>query len=166
MKAYVELKSGMVLETNDPAMWPEAKRLSGAEGKRRLKTEAVEYLRELFAPGSTVWTKVTHVSRSGMSRNIQAYAIIDNEPRNVSGYVAKALDWPCDREEMSVKAFGCGMDMGFHLVHSLSYALYPESYDCVGPGCPSNEHSNGDRDYSPHRHDKGSAGYALHQRWM
>ncbi len=35
----------------------------------------------------------------------------------------------------------------------------------VGFGhCPSNDHSNGDRDYSPHHHSSG--GYALSQRWL
>lgn len=45
--------------------------------------------------------------------------------------------------------------------------------DCGGYGrtgrylpirCHSNDHSNGDRDYSPHHHSSG--GYALAQRWL
>jgi len=47
------------------------------------------------------------------------------------------------------------MDMGFHLVSTLSYYLYPEGFGCTGKSegrdrCPSNDHSNGDRDYTPH----------------
>jgi hypothetical protein len=34
----------------------------------------------------------------------------------------------------------------------------------VGLRCPSNDHSNGDRDYSPHHH--GSGGYAVSHRWL
>ena len=82
------------------------------------------------------------------------------------------------------------MDMGFHLVYSLSYALWPDGFGCVGAGCPSNDHSNGDRDYTPHgptdangdpedrdpgpgeardglvRHWHRDGGYALRQRWL
>lgn len=159
MKAYVELQSGTVLEVNDPAIWPEAKRLGAAEGKRRLKRESLDTLRELFPPGSTVWTKVTHVSRSGMSRNIQAFAIQDNEPRNVSGHVARVLEWPERHDAVAVA--GCGMDMGFHLVHALGYALYRDGFDCVGDHCPSNDHSNR---VATKRHTEG--GYALRQRWI
>lgn len=36
---------------------------------------------------------------------------------------------------------GCGMDMGFSLVYSLSHTLYPE-YTCIGENCPSPEHGN------------------------
>jgi hypothetical protein len=82
------------------------------------------------------------------------------------------------------------MDMGFHLVYTLSYALYPQGFGCVGERCPSNDHSNGDRDYTPHgcydengaledrepgpgelrdgcrRHWHRDGGYALTQRWL
>ena len=69
---------------------------------------------------------------------------------------------------------GCGMDMGFDLVYSLSRALFP-SYQCLGrrykdengPACPSNDHVNP----GPHRDNFGAAvvhtdGYALSQRWL
>jgi hypothetical protein len=163
MKAYMELKSGTVLETNDPTIWPEAKRLSAPDGRRRLMAESLATLREAIKPGDTVWTKVTHVSRSGMSRNVQAFIIKNNEPRNISGDVARVMDHTCN-PDLSVKMGGCGMDMGGALVYSLSRVLFRDAFDCIGEGCPSNEHSNGDRNRKPHKHSDG--GYALRQRWM
>lgn len=59
---------------------------------------------------------------------------------------------------------GCGMDVGFSLVYNLGWVLFPNGFECVGERCPSNDHSNGDRDYSPHHHSDG--GYALRQRWL
>ena len=56
------------------------------------------------------------------------------------------------------------MDMGFHLVYELSRALYPAGFVCSGDKCNSNDHSNGDRDHSPHQHQDG--GYALRCRWI
>jgi hypothetical protein len=47
------------------------------------------------------------------------------------------------------------MDMGFHVVYNLSSALYRGGFGCIGDKpvrCPSNDHSNGDRDYTPHMH--------------
>ena len=43
---------------------------------------------------------------------------------DIGWYVALALGLPLSKKnEWSVKIGGCGMDMGFHLVTSLSYAL-------------------------------------------
>ena len=162
--AYVELPHGGVIETQNPELWTEGKRLTVKAGKAALVAEARERLLEALKPGDTVYTQVRHVSSSGMSRRISAYTIRDNEPWNISGYVARVLDWPCDRDELSVRVSGCGMDMGFHLVYSLSRVLFRDSFDCIGERCPSNDHSNGDRNHEPHPHSDG--GYALKQRWL
>lgn len=69
------------------------------------------------------------------------------EPVWITAYVGKAIDSPQPmeywRKSLGLKIGGCGMDMGFHVVNSLSYALYGEGYQCLGKGkCPSNYHSN------------------------
>jgi hypothetical protein len=114
-------------------------------------------------PGDTVYTKVNHVSRSGMSRNISAYVMRDNSPVDIGTSAATIMGNPIAKDD-SVKMGGCGMDMGFALVYDLAYRLFPDGFICAGKSCPSNDHANGDRDYSPHHH-KG-AGYALKQRWL
>lgn len=76
------------------------------------------------------------------------------------------------------------MDMGFWAVYQLSYGLFKGGFGCIGEGCPSNDHSNGDRDYTPHMseadrmgadgelcnchkdHMHNDGGYALKQRWL
>jgi len=132
---------------------------------------ALTRLRYLCPPGATVYTLVRHVSRSGMSRLISAYVIHDGEPQWLDGYISrlglfKLASGPRD----ALRVGGCGMDMGFHVVYNLSQALYPEGFGCIGEHCPSNDHSNGDRDYTPHvddtthRHYHRSGGYALRQR--
>ena len=135
--------------------------------KQREQQEAVRELREILKPGDTVYTKVEHVSRSGMSRVISPYIIRDNEPICLEWKVAKATGYPLtptgSRHE-GIKIGGCGMDMGFHLVYQLSRILFPDGYECIGQGCPANDHSNGDRDYTPHHHRDG--GYALKQKWL
>ena len=121
-------------------------------------------LRELLPPGSTVHTVVRHVSKSGMQRSISCYVIRDNEPRWLDSLVAMAAGYPFDAKREAVKIGGCGMDMGFAIVYDLAYSLWGKNFSCIGEGCPSNDHSNGDRDYTPHAHSDG--GYALRQRWL
>lgn len=139
------------------------------EPKERI-AEYVEDARRSMPPGSTVYTTVKHVTRSGMQRSINVTTIEDNEPRWWSYRVAAILGWSFDDDREAVKADGAGMDMGFHLVYSLSSLLYPDGFGCTGKDCPSNDHSNGDRDYgrhtTRHKHWHRSGGYALRQRWM
>lgn len=128
------------------------------------QTEAREELRQMLPPGSRVYTTLRHVSRSGMLRTIDCHSITDNSPYWLSGMIARATGMGCDHKRQGIKMSGCGMDMGFALVYELSQVLYPSGFECIGERCPSNDHSNGDRDFSPHHHASG--GYALRQRWL
>ena len=96
--------------------------------KEAQREEAIAELKEILKPGDDVYTLIRRVSSSGMSRCIDVYFITDNQPRWLSRYVAKALQWTYDEKTESVRVGGCGMDMGFHLIHSLSYALFGDGY--------------------------------------
>lgn len=137
-------------------------RLTKAQTAQR--NAAIDTLRTLVTPGQTVYTSLRHVSRSGMLRHIDVYLMIDNEPRRITNLVADACDYRQTNAYGPLKVTGCGMDMGFSVVYDLSHTLYPNGFDCIIHGCPSNDHSNGDRNYEPHHHSDG--GYALTHRWM
>lgn len=148
------------------------------------RAEALARLREWIKPGDTVWTVLRHVSRSGMQRTVSLCVIEDDgngngpEVRDIDGAVARALDMTFDRDRGGVKVGGCGMDVGFEVVYNLGRALWPEGYGCIGANCRSNDHTNGDRDYTPHPgcgkpdrrghryHWHSDGGYALRQRWI
>ena len=135
------------------------------KAQQRERQEAIEHLREFIKPGDTVYTTLKHVSRSGMLRIIDVHVIEDNQPRWIAYTVAKAIDAPFNqRASDGIKMTGCGMDMGFALVYDLSYNLFRDGFDCTGENCHSNDHSNGDRDRTPHRHS--DPGYALRHRWL
>ena len=129
------------------------------------KQEAREYLMTLLKPGDVVYTVLKHVSRSGMSRVIDLYIMRDNQPVRISRVAAKLLEGYSEKYE-GCKASGCGMDMGFHLVYNLSYALFPE-WNCIQSSdkdCPDSSHFGdnwGKRSDTPHQ-----SGYALVHRWM
>lgn len=128
------------------------------------RADAIARLRELCPPGSTVYTVLRRVSRSGMMRHISLHVIHDGQPFDITGLAARAIGTLWDRDTGGLKMGGCGMDMGFEAVYVLAATLYRDGFGCTGEGCPSNDHSNGDRDYTPHPHRDG--GYALRHRWL
>lgn len=122
------------------------------EAARQEWEAAAERLRAWLPPGSTVYTVLRHVSRSGMSRDIDLYCWVpsdkpEGEPVKMylSGYVATVLG---ERRtyQGAIKVGRCGMDMGYHLVNGLSWNLYPNGFACIGAKdgkrCPSNDHRN------------------------
>lgn len=103
---------------------------------------AVEKLREFLKPGDTVFGIVKHVSKSGMSRSISFYKMYQREDGQIdylwlSHLFATALDWPFDEKHEAVKVQGCGMDMIFHTVYSVSRRLFPQGFGekCTDQGC-------------------------------
>lgn len=88
------------------------------------RDEALAKLRTMLPPGSTVYTILRHVSRSGMQRSISCVVMTPEGPQDVDWLVRRALDLTFDRNHSGVKMEGAGMDMGFALVYSLSFALY------------------------------------------
>lgn len=140
------------------------------------RTEALERLRAMLKPGTRVYTKVLHVSRSGMSRRISAYVIRDGEPYE--------LDWLINRAGLErqhrdggLVLGGCGMDMGFALVYGLSRAIFRDGYPCNGRDsnytptgrrskvgrCESGEHNGPDGKPYSRGLMHSDAGYALRQ---
>ena len=155
--------------------------------KEAAMVEACAKLREWIKPGDTVYTILRHVSRSGMMRVVSVVLVKRDEngveyTLHPNHAVSKACGYTLVTGwKDGVKVRGCGLDAGFEVVDGLAYALWPDGFGCVGEGCPSNDHNNGDRDYTPHGngmtphlrpviigadHWHASAGSALRQRWL
>lgn len=157
------------------------------------KKQSLDKLREWLKPGDTVQCILRHKSRSGMSRSISLLAPVGGDILDLDYNVARALGESIDRSHGGIRMGGCGMDMGFALVYNLSRVLFPDGFGCIGDAkgtprdavtrcCPSNDHSNGDRDYTPHNkapsarhngdgtvtrgHWHSDGGYALRHRWL
>ena len=92
--------------------------------KDQIRADAIERLRRWLQPGATIYCVMRHVSRSGMTRVIDLLTIRDGDIVRIGYDAALALGWPYDYRRGGVKVSGTGMDMGFHLVHSLAYALF------------------------------------------
>lgn len=134
------------------------------EKKNERSVEALERLRQWIKPGDTVYTILRHVSKSGMTRSISPVINTAGQTVDIDWAVARLFGSRIDQKHGGLIRSGCGMDMGFDLVHHLSYKLFPDGFTCTGQFCPSNDHVNGDRNYTTHQHASG--GYALRQRWL
>lgn len=86
--------------------------------------EAIKELKTLIKPLDSVYTTVTKVSRSGMSRRIRVFIMKKNEPMEITHLVAPALE--LKRNEYGLNVSGCGMDMGFWVVYNLGSRMYPK----------------------------------------
>lgn len=133
------------------------------------KQATIDTLRSFgIKAGDTIYTSVPHIARSGMSRHIKVYAMVDNQPRDITYLVGRAIGYRQSDKTGGLVVGGCGMDMCYHTVYALSRTLFPNGFYCVGKDdttgtrCCSNDHSNGDRDYTMHKHTDG--GYALRKR--
>ena len=74
----------------------------------------------------TLYTNLKSVSSSGMSRDMKVLAVVEGEIVDVTYYVGK-LDIGTIKErngQRVIRVGGCGMDMGFHVVYSVSAVLY------------------------------------------
>lgn len=94
--------------------------------KEIAQAEAVKTLREWgVVDGTTIYAKVVRVSASGMSRHVRLYITKGEEIIDISYWAAKALEWGYagDSYREGIRVSGCGMDMLFHTVYSLSYAM-------------------------------------------
>lgn len=94
--------------------------------------EQIARLREWFPKGSTVYTIVRHVAKSGMSRTIGVVALsvqdgtVENRHPNYA--TAEVLGLRLDKKHEGVKISGCGMDMGFEIAYRLGQKLYGDGY--------------------------------------
>jgi hypothetical protein len=101
--------------------------------KKEQKALDVAYAREQLltyyvSEGDTIYTVLRSVSSSGMSRTLSLKVAKDGKILDLTYYASILLDWPLVEVNGSraLRVGGCGMDMGFHTVYSLSRVLFRE----------------------------------------
>lgn len=118
---YQRMSNGEIYHSTH--IFSEAKILPEKEGKHLHQSQANESLQKMLGHGQTVYTALKHVSTSGMSRHISCLIVNDGKIVCIDHYVSIILDWKRS-EKGGIIIGGCGMDMGFHLVYSLSSVLF------------------------------------------
>tara|TARA_R110000803_G_scaffold113736_2_gene182203 strand:- start:2711 stop:3067 length:357 start_codon:yes stop_codon:yes gene_type:complete len=103
----------------------------------RMSKEAIERLKETINKGDTIFYIVKNVSNSGCYRHIDFYKFSIEDNRFTEGEnritalsltteMCKALGYPYKAKTGCMGVGGGGMDMGFHVIHQLSHALFDE----------------------------------------
>lgn len=124
--------------------------------------ESLARLRKLCPPGTTIYCTLRHVSRSGMMREISLHIIKRSGPVSLSWDAARVLGYPLrGGAHWALRVGGCGMDMGFAVVNSLSYALH----GMKSRGADAIEQDNAGRPFTPRR-GHFRAGYSLKHEWI
>lgn len=78
----------------------------------------------LLQETDTIYTVLRSVSKSGLSRVISFHVINDNkEIININYYIKTLLDYKFNKTHDGLIVKGGGIDMGFHVVHTLSREL-------------------------------------------
>lgn len=90
--------------------------------------QSLDQLRQWLPKGTRVFTILRSVSRSGMLREVSVvvFRAGDARPIHPNHHVCQVLGLRRGKSD-GVVLQGCGMDMGFHLVYELAYALYGNS---------------------------------------
>jgi hypothetical protein len=109
--------------------------------KKAQKALDVQYAREQLLThyvkeGDTVYTVLRSVSSSGMSRTISLKVAKDGKILDLTYYASILLDWTLVEVNGSraLRVGGCGMDMGFHTVYTLSRVLFREEGSTTDAG--------------------------------
>lgn len=147
------------------------KRLTKKQEAEQEQQEAITKLRAMCPPGTKVYVMQRHRARSGMLRHLSLFILTRNEEKNTVGIeditwlARRAIGWPM-ADDGGIKVSGCGMDMHFHLVYTLSAILYRDGFTCPGKEtCPRylSDHpkdDTGERTYG-HTIHHDSGGYAI-----
>ena len=117
------------------------------------------YLRGILKPGSEVYTQVHSVAKSGMSRTMSLHVVIDGRICGITYSTAVALGENTQKDG-TIRVHGCGMDMGFHIVYTLSRRLFPDGF------VPAEAGKEYGRNGTPATELDTDGGYALKQRWL
>lgn len=92
------------------------------------RDEAIKDLKKWLPEGSKVYTLRVHRSASGMTRWATVYAMVDNEPINITRYAAQVTYRKLCRRHYAIKSGGCGYCDGHSIVYDLASELYGNGY--------------------------------------
>lgn len=104
--------------------------MTKAQEKELLIQSTIEKLKEIFKEdGFNVYCKNHHTSRSGMMRVIEFWSEKGND---LTEYFHILTGYNYHNKYNGLRVTGVGMDMGFHVVYTVSGKLYDKFTDSYG----------------------------------
>jgi hypothetical protein len=133
------------------------KRPTKAQVEAKEIQEIKDRLLSLLDGERLIYTSIKRVSSSGMSRHIALFIAKDNKIVNITWFAGKILGYKHSADTGGLVVGGCGMDMGFHVVYSLSRRLFPDGFKLKKGQYGRNGDKSG--------YDK-DGGYCLKHEWI
>jgi len=96
--------------------------MSKKQDQENARVELDNILRDIKT--DTIYTVLRHVSSSGMQREISIKMIDADRIIHLDYLVSTALGMKQGKHN-GIVVRGCGMDMGFHIVHNILRAINP-----------------------------------------
>jgi hypothetical protein len=136
---YYRFEDGSICATSHSELYSGSKqhtRLSAAKGKELYRAQQADILEqdilkaverdgdagEIISEAVTVYAVIRSVAASGMSRVIDFYVMVNNQPQCISFNVGVVLGWKMHKDR-GIIVSGCGMDMVYHTVDSVWRSL-------------------------------------------
>lgn len=119
-----------VLKTENPQYHDSERytKISKAEYEKLYREQCKAQLLKHLSKGDTVYSVIRHVAASGMSRRIDFFAIRDNKPIYITGYIEGVLySYKRDHKRGGLVVGGCGMDMPTHVVYNVASAIFDDT---------------------------------------
>jgi len=118
---------------------------------------ASSYVNIVYVGGTPAVSRFKVLVTEEIDDTTKRYADI----RDITWLVARAIG--SSYKEGSIRIGGYGLNRAYTIVYGLGRALYPNGSPCTGEDCASNDHNNGDQDYTVGKiHSDG--GYAFRMR--
>ena len=125
--------------------------------KERIE-DSLSFLNNVVKKGDTIYTSVSNVSRSGMSRHIKLYVANGKDIINITRAAAVVGGDRISNTTDGIVVSGCGMDMGFNCVYNLGRVLFPKGFKTTKRTGARNGSTIGTKDID--------GGYAFNHRWL
>lgn len=103
------------------------------------RADALAFFRKHVSPGDTLHCILRNVSRSGMQREIGLVLILADGVTLHPNHSGAVLTGYRTGKRDGIIVGGCGMDMGFHLVYSVSRTLFPDGFGVLSQPLESGE---------------------------
>ena len=127
MTYYLSTSDQRVYNFNHKPSGDDWQPVSQAKGKELEKQQAIDMLKNIFTSmpedQRVIYCVLRSVSKSGMSRTIDFFTIDNERPQHLSGLIKMALGYKFGKNAGLVIG-GCGMDMGFHVVYTVSSVVF------------------------------------------
>ena len=122
---FMRTPSGNVFRTSFPEYYKECEQLTRTEGEKIYRAQVLADIKKKVKPGQTIYCTLRSVSASGMQRRISLHTIHKGELIPLD-HAASVLTGRTLSDKGGIVCNGCGMDMGFDLVYSLGYSIWPK----------------------------------------